>query len=611
LAGLTLFGIVRRTVLIADRLSATARPVLLALAVALLWTLHPLQTESVTYLSQRTESLAGLCCLLTLYCFIRGAGGGSSWWQAGTVTAGLFGVATKETMACAPVLILLYDRTFVSGTLRSAWRRHCGTYLGLAGTWLLLAWLVSGTHHRGGSAGYGLGVGIWNYGLTQCRAILIYLKLALWPSPLIFDYGTAIAGWTASWPQALAIFLLLAATAWSLVYRPVCGFLAASFFLLLAPSSSFVPVITQTIAEHRVYLPLAAVALLVVLGVERWAGKAGLPLVLLMAAALGIATAHRNRDYRSEQVLWADTTGKCPDNPRAHYNLGVILAKSHQSAAAAEQFEAALRLNPNYADAHEDLGVVLADLRGRLMEAIDHYAAALRLKPDDPEIENNLGIALARVPGRMPEAIAQFERALRRQPSDAAAQYNLANALASTPGETAGAIVHYREALRLKPGNAEAHNNLGIALAHIPGRLPEAIEQYEQAIRLEPDNGDMHNNLGAALGASPGRLREAISEYQQAVQLDPANASAQFNLAQALARFPERVSDAIAHYEAALRLRPADAEAHDNLAQLYASEGRTDLAIGHWQSAIEVDPGDRTARLNLIKFGQGGHFLSP
>jgi hypothetical protein len=151
--------------------------------------------------------------------------------------------------------------------------------LALASTWLVLIFLVITAHGRGGTAGLGNGISPWSYALTQCVAIVHYLRLCLLPWPLVFDYGTALAhGVAAVLPCALVVLGLVAATAWALVWRPALGFLGAAFFAILAPSSSFVPVATQTMAEHRMYLPLAPVAVLVVLGTCRCAWPWRLPL---------------------------------------------------------------------------------------------------------------------------------------------------------------------------------------------------------------------------------------------------------------------------------------------------------------------------------------------
>src|SRR5580658_2658291 len=230
LAGLTVFGIIRRTLARLANPSAT----LVAFAASLLWILHPLQTESVTYIVQRAESLMGLLYLLTLYCFIRGAdsrGARGRLWSALSVGACLLGMATKEVMVSAPLIVLLYDRTFLAGSFREAWRLRRREYAWLAATWLVLVPLVLSSHGRGGSAGFGTGMSPWSYSRTQLPAIVHYLGLCFWPSPLVFYYGDAVEPVSIRLlPSALAVAGLLAATVWALARRPALGFLGASFF---------------------------------------------------------------------------------------------------------------------------------------------------------------------------------------------------------------------------------------------------------------------------------------------------------------------------------------------------------------------------------------------
>ena len=194
---------------------------------ALIWLVHPLQTESVTYVCQRAESLAGLLYLATMYCCLRAfqANRGTGWHIAGVALC-LVGMATKETMATVPVVVLLYDRTFLSQSFREAIRRRWLLYSSLAATWALLAVLVFQTANRGGTAGYGVGISSWDYAKTQFGAIVHYLRLCFWPSPLVLDYGTDLA--TGVWqivPQAIVVVLLLMATLLSMRYLPWAGFL--------------------------------------------------------------------------------------------------------------------------------------------------------------------------------------------------------------------------------------------------------------------------------------------------------------------------------------------------------------------------------------------------
>jgi protein O-mannosyl-transferase len=456
----------------------SACPTLLAAAVALIWALHPLQTESVTYISQRAESLVSLFYLLTLYCAIRSANSTrAAAWSAAAVASCALGMASKEVMVSAPLIVLLYDRTFLAGSFREALQKRRAMYIGLAATWTVLAALVVASAGRGGTAGFGLEIGPWQYALTQCRAIPHYLRLCFWPSGLCLDYGdSAVQSLADVWPQALGIVVFAVSTIAALCLRPVVGFLGAFFLAVLAPTSSIVPVTTQTIAEHRMYLPLVAVAVAVVV-VGYLAGRRlvqggtlsppsakllGGFLAIGVVAALGVSTFYRNRDYRDEVSIWQDTAAVAPNNPRAYNNLGMALAD-----------------------------------RGRLDDAVLQYQKALELKPVFAEAFNNLGNVFARRD--------QFEQAAD----------------------------NFQKALQIRPHYADALNNFGLLLAG-RNRLDEAIACYNKAIEFHTDNAEVHNNLGVALARS-NRINEAIRHFRQALRMQGDHAGARKNLAQALA----------------------------------------------------------------------------
>ncbi len=375
LGALVLFGVVRRTLsgsLLRGRFGRDADA--LALAVGLIWALHPLQTESVTYVVQRVESLMGLFYLLTVYCFIRSTDsprpGG---WQVCAAVSCLLGMATKETMVTAPLMVLLYDRTFVAGTFHDAVRKRRGFYLALAATWLPLVGLVASTGWtRGRSAGFNAGVAPAVYWLTQIEAVAKYGLLSVWPRPLVFDYGPfRRSGFGEVAPYAVVVVLMVGATLTALCRRPPLGFLGVWFLVILAPSS-VVPVATQTMAEHRMYLSLAAVACAGVVGIYLLAGLRGWPLLAAVALLLGFLTTRRNEVYSSELSLWSDTVAKRPDNANARNNLGLALFRAGQTAEAVKQYEAALSLEPRFPGVMNNLGNAL-DQSGRTAEAITVY----------------------------------------------------------------------------------------------------------------------------------------------------------------------------------------------------------------------------------------------
>ena len=187
-----------------------------------------------------------------------------------------------------------------------------------------------------------------------------YLKLAVWPHPLVFDYGAQMM--EPSPAVVVLLVLLIAATWWG--RRLASGFAGIWFFLILAPTSSVVPVTGQPVAEHRLYLPLAAVLMLGVLGLHARLGRRSLAVCLVLAVGLGALTVRRNADYRSEKSLWADTLAQVPDNPRAHYCLGHALEKEGRLTEALWHYQEMVRLSPNFAEAQRNLGAMLRSADG-------------------------------------------------------------------------------------------------------------------------------------------------------------------------------------------------------------------------------------------------------
>lgn len=595
-AALVLFGLVRRTLLIPmlqPRFGNAALP--LAFASAALWALHPLQTASVTYIVQRAESLVGLFYLLTFYCFLRAATTKTpAWWSVAAAVCCALGMATKEVMVSAPLLVLLFDRMFLGGPWREAWALRGKLWLALASTWLLLAYLMLGTGNRGGTAGLGVGISSWHYLLTQCRAIMTYLGLAVWPHPLVFDYGLGLQrDWVAVLPQALFLLALCTGIVVLLWRRHPAGFLGAWFFAVLAPSSSFVPVVTQTMAEHRMYLPLAAVVVGAVLGVHQVLGRRTWWLSGGAALVCAGLTFSRNLDYRSDLAIWSDTAAKYPANARAHNNLGQALFRAGRVLESVGRYQEALRLQPNYPETHYNLGVSLAQL-GDLPGATTHYEEALRIEPGYLAALNNLGNALMRA-GRAPEALRHYEEALRRDPEFPQAHTNLGNALLQL-GRAGEAVPCFQRALELQPTSAEAHYNLGNALA-ATDRMPAALGHFLDAVRLRPTYAEAQVNAGNAL-LQLGRAPEALAAYEKAVALNPRLADARFNLGSALLDL-ERWREAIPHLEQAVQLRPEWSDARRALGFALVRSGREADALAQAEAWLRAAPNDPVPRAAL------------
>jgi tetratricopeptide (TPR) repeat protein len=597
----------------ANRLLLDA-PSLLAFLIALLWALHPLQTETVVCIAQRTESLCGLFYLLTLYCFIRaveGRGrrtpppqegnpagfgdpalqqsaiGGSNRWLSLSVLACLLGMGAKEVMVTAPLVVLLYDRTFVAGSFSAAWRQRRTYYATLAGTWLLLAGImVRAGGARGVGAGLGLGVSAWSYLLKQSEAIVLYLKLSFWPHPLVLDYGTAVSHSIADvWWQGIVVLALLGLTIWALVRKPVAGFLGAWFFVILAPSSSVMPILTQTMAEHRMYLPLAGVVGLVVVALYRWAGSRASWLIMGAAVVLGCVTVVRNHDYRDVVTLWADTVAKYPQNARAHNNLAWALVPQGRAVEADAHYARAVELQPDYVTGHYNWGVALFD-QGRVAEAITQLEAAVRLAPDHADAHVNLGNALMKA-RRTADAIPHYETALRLQPG-ADVHYDLGLAFFEL-GRTDEAIAHLRTAVQLNPVLAEAQCQLGVALLE-RGRTAEAAGHLQTALQLNPNFPAAHYEL-ALLAEQAGQIAGAESHYAETLRLAPDDLAAHRKLGLLLAR-SGRLDSAAEHFRAIIRLAPADADAPANLGNVLLFQGKAREAIVCYEESLRLRPGD-------------------
>lgn len=585
-AALALFGVVRRVLrLPALRARFGEASTSLAFAVAMLWAAHPLQTESVTYIVQRVEALGGLFYLLTLYCFLRGAESPSPGrWHFLAVAACLLGMGSKEVMVSAPLLVLLTDRTLLSGSFRVAWRQRRALHTGLFATWLVLAALIAGTENRAGTAGFGT-ASSWDYLLTQCQAIVLYLRLAIMPHPLVFDYGKElVTDPLAVAPQGLLLIALAGATIRGMIRGSAWALLGAWFLAILAPSSSIVPVATQTMAEHRMYLPLVAVLTALVLGAHLWLGRRGLALWAALAVAWGGITFWRNRDYSSELALWTVTAARRPDNPRAISMLGQALFDTGRIPEAIERYNEALRLNPDHFEAQNNLGIALL-ATGRLQDARPHFEVAARLEPEYAQVHSNLGMVLNAL-GRPAEALPFCEKAVKLEPDYAEAHSNLAVVL-NALGQHESAARHGERAVALKPAYAEAHNNLGMALEAL-GRPAEAIARYEEAIRLKPAFREGHSNLAKMLMAK-GDLERAVVHFQTAVRLAPESGLDHYGLGNALVKL-RRWPEAVTHSAEAVRLQPDLIEARTNLGTARFFAGDPHQAINELKAALELKP---------------------
>lgn len=404
-AGLILFGLVRRALLAcaefvgpdqADPRAALRRQAALPIAgfVAAIWLLHPVQTEAVTYITQRAESLMGMFYLLMLYALVRaGTARAPALWLGLSGAACWAGMATKEIMVTAPILACLFDWAVLGRSWRRLVRERWAYYLGLAASWGLLGWLIrEGALSRQHRVGFGLGETWYAYAGREVQAVVRYVGLSIWPHPLVFDYGAEypVAAGGRWVPFAAVLIVLLLAVGWAWRRSRALGWLASAFFILLAPTSSVVPILHDPMRESRLYLPLAAVVTLMGVGTAVGWARIVRPLFLVVAFGFALLTYQRNETYRSPLGLWADTVAKQPESSRAQNNLAVELrAVPGEEAAALAHFREAVRIRPDSAEFHYNLAAACFKV-GRADEAVAQLEIAVKLKPDYAEARAKL-----------------------------------------------------------------------------------------------------------------------------------------------------------------------------------------------------------------------------
>ena len=498
----------------------TARAV--ALAAALLFALHPVQTEAVTYVVQRLAVLATTFCLLGLLAHARArllpSGPARLAWYAAGLAALLLAMFTKENAFTFPAVVVLYDLLFLPPTpRRAAWLAPVLlTALAIPvtlvdlGQPLAVALDAAGAATRAQSA-----VSRWHYLLTELRVIVTYLRLLVFPVGQSIAHDQPVLREVLSAPVLLsaALLLALAGAAVAILVRdrrrpsalPLAAFGIAWFFATLAVESSVVP-IADVIFEHRLYLPsagfLLAVATVAEAATRSWRARsraAALAAGAALAAAavgLGLLTVARNAVWRSERSLWEDAARKAPGKADVFDHLGLACWHEGDGGQAAEAFRRAIALDPEFALPHGNLGVVL-HAQGRLDEAMAEYGRAIALHPRYP--------------------VFLVNRALARM-----AQRDLP-----------GAIKDYDQALALDPRSAAAHMGRGVALG-MTGRLDQAVSELDVAIALDPTHARAWLNRGVAR-ARAGDREGAAADLTAACRMGDAQGC---TLREALGRLP-------------------------------------------------------------------------
>src|SRR5436309_2472190 len=467
--------------------------------VTIIFALHPVNVETVAWITERKNTLSGVFALAATLSYLKFDESRSRRSYALALGLFLLGLLSKTAIVTLP-LALLAILWWKRGTI--FWRRDVAPVIPFlflsAAAGLITSWLEYS------SIGYKartLDLSLLDRCLIAGRAFWFQLSKLLWPSNLMFVYPrweiNAAVWWQYLFPLGVVglLGILWGLRRWS--RAPLAGVLIYIFLLL--PSLGFLNIyffIYSFVADHWQYLaclgiitPCASGIVLLAGRLKRWRAWLEPALTLFLGGTLFILTSHQSRMYSDIETLYRTTIARNPACWMAQVNLGNILYQANRIPEAMDLFNQAMRIKP--AVAHYSLGNALVQ-KQRTLEAIDEYKRALAIDPDEAETHNNLGNALL-LRGRTPEAIHEYEQALRLNPAYAKAHNNLGNALVQI-GRASEAIDHYKKALRIHPNSVDAHNNLAAALAHM-GRTSEALEQIKAALRINPSDIDARNNL--------------------------------------------------------------------------------------------------------------------
>ena len=561
--------------------------------VALLFALHPLHVESVAWVAERKDVLCALFWFLALWAYVRYAERPGVRRYLLVLAPFCLGLMSKPMIVTLPLVLLLLD-VWPLGRLPAL--REKVPFFALSAAGAIATYLVQrGSGAVEALAAFPLGLRVEN----ALVSYVIYAAKMLWPARLavFYPYPSQIPLWQA----ALAALGLAGISILVLRCRRSRPYLAAGwlwYLVTLAPVIGLVQVGAQARADRYMYVPMVGLAIMLAWGVADWLRRAprlrpAAAVLAVAACLLSAAVARAQVEYwKDSQSLFEHALAATDGNYLAHHNLGVALAEMPgRLPDAIAHLQAALRIKPDSARVHTDLGNALSKLPGGASEAVAEYRAALRISPDSAIPHNNLGNTLASMPGRLPEAVAEYQAALAIDPDYAEAHNNLGFALARIPGRLPDAIREYREALRLRPGYAEADSNLAGALAEIPESLPEAVTEYQAALSSRPDSAELHYGLALALAKMDGRAPDAIAQFEEALRLKPDYAEAHNNLGVVLTAFPNRIAEAIGHFEAAIRIDPNYVDAHYNLGVALANlPGRMPEAIFQFETVLRLRP---------------------
>lgn len=563
---------------------------------ALLFVCHPVQTEAVTYIIQRTTSLTTMLYLLSICFYLKSRltsiGKLAGTYYIGSLFVCLLAMYSKPIAITLPLMILLIEFSFFGSSKILLKRR----LLYLAPL-LLCLFVIPVTlffardiniHQIGDLARETKNVSRRIYLFTQFNVIVTYIRLLLLPINQNLEYDYPLAKSILTFPTFFSFIFLISLFSLALRYfRRNCliSFGIFWFFLALSVESSIFP-IRDVIFEHRVYLPsvgfFLVLSTLILIEAPKLKRKYLLYLLSILILCYAATTYKRNVLWGNSIKFYEDAVRKSPNKARAHDSLGNSYSAAGMKEKAIASRKKAIEISPYYAHAYYNLANTYRDI-GKEEEAIAAYKKAIDIEPNLANAYNNLGNAYSDI-GKKEEAIASYKKALQINPYDAEAYNNLGIAY-NDIGKGEEAITSYKKAIGINPNFAEAYNNLGSVYSSL-GKKQEAIDLFKRAIEINQNYIGAYNNLGAAYNAI-GKRQEAIALFEEAIKIEPNNADTYLKLGLVYHAIGNS-NEAIALYKKSLDINPDFAVAHNNLAVLYYRKKDYNLAIKHCDKAIEL-----------------------
>ncbi|MBI5762410.1 MAG: tetratricopeptide repeat protein [Planctomycetes bacterium] len=575
-----------------------------ALWAALVFALHPVNVESVAWITERKNVLSAFFYLLSLHALLthllrdheKPRSPNAYILALVTFACALLSKSVTASLPAAALVIVWWKRGRIS---RDVVRATVPFFaIGLAAA-LHTAWLEK---HHVGAENVDWGLSPITHLILAGRILWFYFHHLLWPAEQIFFYPkwSLSAADVASYIFPLGV-IALAAVLYSRRHR--IGRAPAAAMMLfcgtLVPVLGFAkvyPMLFSFVADHFVYLAGIALFAATTALIHRALHAFLLPRVILATATctiLGVLTWNRCGAYRDEETLWRDTIKRNDQAFAAFLNLGMLVHDRGQTDEAVMLLRRAIEIRPNYEIALDNLGMMLLK-ENRTDEAFDLFRRATEANPYYASAQRNYGRMLCER-GQLDEGIRHIEAAILIRPHAFESYEDLANAQFRL-GRIADAISNYRRVLERNPDYPLGACNLASALTAI-GQFDDAVKLLDAAIQRAPDSAQTHYTLGT-IRMAQNRAPDAIAAFRAALKHQPNFPPAHTNLAVALEQSGQR-DEALAHFRAAASQSPDDADAHFNLARALESRGLRDEAMKEYREVLRINPDEQEARKAL------------